>query len=49
MMIRIDKGLYRHGAFTLAIDLRVPRGAFAAVLGPQWRRQVHAAQRHCRI
>ena len=34
MMIRIDKGLYRHGAFTLAIDLRVPRGAFAAVLGP---------------
>lgn len=34
MMIRIDKGLYRHGAFTLAIELRVPRGAFAAVLGP---------------
>lgn len=34
MMIRIDNGLYRHGAFTLAIDIRVPRGAFAAVLGP---------------
>jgi hypothetical protein len=34
MMIRIDKSLYRHGAFTLAIDLRVPRGALAAVLGP---------------
>ena len=34
MMIRIDKSLYRHGSFALAIDLRIPRGALAAALGP---------------
>jgi thiamine transport system ATP-binding protein len=34
MMIRIDKSLYRHGSFELAIDMRVPRHALVAVLGP---------------
>lgn len=34
MMIQIDKSLYRHDGFELAIDLRVPRGSLAAVLGP---------------
>lgn len=34
MMIRIDKGLYRHGDYSLAINLHVPRGTIAAVLGP---------------
>lgn len=34
MMIRIDKGLYRHGDFTLAMDLEIQRSAMVAVLGP---------------
>ena len=34
MMIRIDKGLYRHGDFTLSMDLEVQRSALVAVLGP---------------